>query len=165
VYGETHGERYRLRHRAACHRKSVSEISPGNIRAPRRGLGLGHHKKLSRTAWRSHFSRQWRWSRDDLFLHLARCVLGRLKRHEPLARCSTFRRCPHHCELISQYLKMITSRKFLHSRRRDHAVLARFATQCAALLLDELTALLIEEYLGERVSQVRLPRSRKNWEC
>jgi integrase len=58
-------------------------------------------------------------------------------------------------DLISQYLKMITPRKSLHSRRRDQAVLARFAMRWGTLLLSELTALLIEEYLAERSAHVQ----------
>lgn len=58
-------------------------------------------------------------------------------------------------DLIAQYLKMITPRKSVHSRRRDQVVLARFATRWGTLLLSELTALLIEEYLAERIGYVQ----------
>jgi integrase len=58
-------------------------------------------------------------------------------------------------DLIAQYLKMVTPRKSLHSRRRDQVVLARFARRWGALLLSELTPLLIEEYLAERTAHVQ----------
>ena len=57
-------------------------------------------------------------------------------------------------ELIGQYLKMVTPRKSLDSRRRDQLVLARFAMRWGNLLLRELNPLLIEEYLVERTMHV-----------
>lgn len=57
-------------------------------------------------------------------------------------------------DMIVQYLKMVAPRKSLHSRRRDKAVLARFSMRWGTLLLSELTALAIEEYLAERIAYV-----------
>lgn len=57
-------------------------------------------------------------------------------------------------ELITQYLKMVTPQKSLGSRQRDRITLARFATRWGKLLLKDLTTLLIEEYLAERMVQV-----------
>ena len=57
-------------------------------------------------------------------------------------------------ELITQYLKMVTPRKSSGSQERDRITLARFATRWGKLLLRDLTTLLIEEYLAERIVQV-----------
>jgi integrase len=57
-------------------------------------------------------------------------------------------------ELITQYLKMVTPRKSSGSQERDRVTLARFATRWGKLLLRDLTTLLIEEYLAERIVQV-----------
>jgi hypothetical protein len=57
-------------------------------------------------------------------------------------------------DLIVQYLKMVTPRKSLHSRRRDKAVFKRFAMRWGTLLLGELNPLLIEEFLAERGERV-----------
>jgi integrase len=57
-------------------------------------------------------------------------------------------------DMIVQYLKMVTPRKSLHSRRRDRAVFARFAMRWGTLLVRELNPLLIEEFLIERGAQV-----------
>lgn len=59
-------------------------------------------------------------------------------------------------ELITQYLKMVTPRKSSGSQQRDRIILARFATRWGKLLLRDLTTLLIEEYLAERLAQVSL---------
>ena len=67
-------------------------------------------------------------------------------------------------DLIVQYLKMITPRKSLHSRRRDQVVLARFARRWGTLLLSELTALLIEQYLAERAAHVQFATASKEAE-
>jgi integrase len=58
-------------------------------------------------------------------------------------------------ELVTQYLKMVSPRKSSGSQERDHITLARFATRWGKLLLRDLTTLLIEEYLAERIVQVR----------
>jgi integrase len=57
-------------------------------------------------------------------------------------------------ELITQYLKMVTPRKSPSSQERDRFILARFATRWGTLLLRDLTTLLIEQYLAERIAQV-----------
>ena len=57
-------------------------------------------------------------------------------------------------ELITQYLKMVTRRKSSDSQQRDRIILARFTTRWGKLLVRDLTALLIEEYLAERLAQV-----------
>ena len=57
-------------------------------------------------------------------------------------------------ELITQYLKMVTPRKSSDSQQRDRIILARFTTRWGTLLVRDLTALLIEEYLAERLVQV-----------
>lgn len=58
-------------------------------------------------------------------------------------------------ELLSHYLKMVTPRKSSDSQQRDRLILARFATRWGKLLLRDLTTLLIEAYLAERIAQVR----------
>ncbi len=57
-------------------------------------------------------------------------------------------------ELITQYLKMVTPRKSSSSQERDRIILARFATRWGTLLLRDLTTLLIEQYVAERIAQV-----------
>ena len=57
-------------------------------------------------------------------------------------------------ELLTQYLKMVTPRKSSGSQERDRITLARFATRWGKLLLRDLTTLLIEEYLAERIVRV-----------
>jgi integrase len=57
-------------------------------------------------------------------------------------------------ELITQYLKMVTPRKSSGSQQRDRIILARFVTRWGKLLLRDLTTLLIEEYVAERLAQV-----------
>ena len=57
-------------------------------------------------------------------------------------------------ELIAQYLKMVTPRKSSHSQLRDRIVLERFTTRWGKLLLRDLTTLLIEDYLTERLAHV-----------
>jgi len=64
-------------------------------------------------------------------------------------------------ELIAQYLKTITPRKSSGSRRRDRVILAQFARRWGSLLVSELGALLIEEYLGERLAQVSFATASK----
>jgi integrase len=58
-------------------------------------------------------------------------------------------------ELVTQYLKMVSPRKSSGSQERDRITLARFATRWGKLLLRDLTTLLIEEYLAERIVRVR----------
>ena len=57
-------------------------------------------------------------------------------------------------ELIAQYLKMVTPQKSSHSQQRDRIILARFTAKWGKSLVRDLTALLIEEYLAERIAQV-----------
>ena len=57
-------------------------------------------------------------------------------------------------ELITQYLMMVTPRKAPVSQERDHLILARFATRWGTLLMRDLSALLIEAYMAERLAQV-----------
>jgi len=57
-------------------------------------------------------------------------------------------------ELIAQYLRMVTPRKSSSSQQRDRIILARFVTRWGKLLLKDLTSLLIESYLAERLVQV-----------
>jgi integrase len=57
-------------------------------------------------------------------------------------------------ELITQYLKMVTPRKSSVSQERDRMTFARFATRWGKLLLRDLTTLLLEEYLAERMAQI-----------
>ena len=57
-------------------------------------------------------------------------------------------------ELIAQYLRMVSPRKSSGSQERDRISLARFATRWGKLLLRDLTTLMIEEYLAERIAQV-----------
>lgn len=57
-------------------------------------------------------------------------------------------------ELITQYLKLVTPRKSLGSQQRDRIILARFVTRWGKLLMKDLTTLLIEAYLAERLVQV-----------
>jgi len=64
-------------------------------------------------------------------------------------------------ELITQYLKMVTPRKSSGSQQRDRLILARFATRWGKLLLRDLTTLLIEAYLAERVAQVSFATASK----
>jgi len=64
-------------------------------------------------------------------------------------------------ELITQYLTMVTPRKSSGSRDRDRLILARFVTRWGTLLLRDLTTLLIEEYLAQRLAQVSLATASK----
>jgi site-specific recombinase XerD len=64
-------------------------------------------------------------------------------------------------ELITQYLKMVTPRKSSGSQERDRITFARFATRWGKLLLRDLTTLVIEEYLAERLAQVTLATASK----
>lgn len=57
-------------------------------------------------------------------------------------------------ELIAYYIKTATSRKSVVSQQRDRLILAKFATRWGTLLLRDLTTLLIEEYVAERLAQV-----------
>ena len=57
-------------------------------------------------------------------------------------------------ELITQYLTMVTPRKSSVSQERDRLILARFATRWGTLLMKDLSALLIEAYMAERLAQV-----------
>ena len=57
-------------------------------------------------------------------------------------------------ELIAHYVKTATSRKSVVSQQRDRLILAKFATRWGTLLLRDLTTLLIEEYVAERLAQV-----------
>jgi integrase len=57
-------------------------------------------------------------------------------------------------ELIAHYVKTATSRKSVGSQQRDRLILAKFATRWGTLLLRDLTTLLIEEYIAERLAQV-----------
>jgi len=57
-------------------------------------------------------------------------------------------------ELIGHYVKTATSRKSVGSQQRDRLILAKFATRWGTLLLRDLTTLLIEEYVAERLAQV-----------
>lgn len=57
-------------------------------------------------------------------------------------------------ELIAQYLKMVTPRKASHSQQRDRLILTRFTAKWGKLPVRDLTSLLIEEYLAERIAQV-----------
>lgn len=57
-------------------------------------------------------------------------------------------------ELITQYLKIVTPRKSSGSQQRDQIILARFATRWGKLPLRDLSTLLIEAYLAERLVQV-----------
>jgi integrase len=64
-------------------------------------------------------------------------------------------------ELLTQYLKMVSPRKSSGSRDRDRIILARFATRWGTLLLRDLSTLLIEEYLAERLVQVTFATASK----
>src|SRR6185436_11735355 len=64
-------------------------------------------------------------------------------------------------ELLTHYLKMVTPRKSWGSRDRDRLILARFVTRWGTLLLRDLTTLLIEEYLAQRLAQVSLATASK----
>ena len=64
-------------------------------------------------------------------------------------------------ELIAQYLRMVSPRKSSGSQERDRIILARFATRWGNLLLRDLTTLLIEEYLAERIAQVSFATASK----
>ena len=57
-------------------------------------------------------------------------------------------------ELITQYFTMVTPRKSLVSQERDRLILARFATRWGTLLMRDLSSLLIEAYMAERLAQV-----------
>lgn len=57
-------------------------------------------------------------------------------------------------ELIAHYVKMATSRKSAGSQQRDRLILTKFTTRWGTLLLRELTTLLIEAYIAERLAQV-----------
>ena len=59
-------------------------------------------------------------------------------------------------ELITQYLKLVTPRKSSVSQERDRLILARFTTRWGQLLVRDLSALLIEAYMAERLAQVCL---------
>ena len=58
-------------------------------------------------------------------------------------------------ELIAEYLKLMTPRKSSVSQQRDRLILARFTTRWGQLLVRDLSALLIEAYMAERLAQVR----------
>jgi integrase len=64
-------------------------------------------------------------------------------------------------ELITQYLKMVTPRKSSGSQERDRMTFARFATRWGKLLLRDLTTLLIEEYLAERLAKISFATASK----
>jgi integrase len=64
-------------------------------------------------------------------------------------------------ELIAQYLKTATIRKSVVSQQRDRLILARFTTRWGTLVLRDLTTLLIEEYLAERLAQVSFATASK----
>lgn len=64
-------------------------------------------------------------------------------------------------ELVTQYLKMVTPRKSSGSQQRDRLILVRFATRWGKLLLRDLTTLLIESYLAERLVQVSFATASK----
>lgn len=57
-------------------------------------------------------------------------------------------------ELIARYLKTATIRKSVVSQQRDRLILERFTTRWGNLVLRDLTSMLIEEYLAERLAQV-----------
>lgn len=57
-------------------------------------------------------------------------------------------------ELIAHYIKTATSRKSVGSQQRDRLILAKFATRWGTLLLRDLTTLLIETYIAERLTRV-----------
>jgi hypothetical protein len=57
-------------------------------------------------------------------------------------------------ELIEEYLKNISPRKSPDSQRRDHGVLQKFSDRWGTLLLSDLTANVIEDYMAERLSTV-----------
>jgi integrase len=57
-------------------------------------------------------------------------------------------------ELLTQYLTMVTPRKSLVSQQRDRLILARFTMRWGQLLVRDLSALLIEAYMAERLAQV-----------
>ena len=57
-------------------------------------------------------------------------------------------------DLITQYLKIVTPRKSSGSQQRDRIILARFVTRWGKFLLKDVTTLLIEAYLAERLAQV-----------
>ena len=57
-------------------------------------------------------------------------------------------------ELTAQYVKTASSRKSVGSQQRDRLILAKFVIRWGNLLLRDLTTLLIEEYVAERLAQV-----------
>jgi integrase len=57
-------------------------------------------------------------------------------------------------ELLAHYFKTMTPRKSWHSQQRDRIILARFAMRWGKLQLSDLTTLLLEAYLAERLEQV-----------
>ena len=57
-------------------------------------------------------------------------------------------------ELLTQYRVSVTPRKSSVSQQRDHLILARLATRWGQLLVRDLSALLIEAYIAERLAQV-----------
>ena len=57
-------------------------------------------------------------------------------------------------ELIAHYVKTATSRKYVGSQQRDRLIFAKFATRWGTLLLRDLTTLLIETYVAERLVRV-----------
>jgi integrase len=57
-------------------------------------------------------------------------------------------------ELIAHYVKTASSRKSVGSQQRDRLILAKFVTRWGIVLLRDLTTLLIEEYVAERLAQV-----------
>jgi integrase len=57
-------------------------------------------------------------------------------------------------DLIAQYVKTATNRKSMGSQQRDRLILAKFVIRWGNLLLRDLTTLLIEEYVAERLAQV-----------
>ncbi len=58
-------------------------------------------------------------------------------------------------ELLTQYRELVTPRKSSVSQERDRLILARFTTRWGHLLVRDLSALLIEAYVAERLAQVR----------
>lgn len=57
-------------------------------------------------------------------------------------------------ELIARYLKVVTPRKSSGSQQRDRIILAGFASRWGKLPLRDLSTLLIEAYLAERLVRV-----------
>ena len=66
-------------------------------------------------------------------------------------------------ELIAHYVKTASGRKSVGSQQRDRLILAKFVTRWGTLLLRDLTTLLIEEYVAERLAQVSFATLSRNW--